>query len=98
VSAAAGQAPSLRQELHQLCQPLTRLQWRLELSRCGSERELEQAIEDALADVQELTECVRRLRTRMEETDREEVGTQEIRTQEIGTQEIRIQEFKGRAA
>jgi len=67
---AAGKRTALRQHLHDLSQPLTRLQWRLELGRRGGEAELREAIEGALADSQELIEWVRRLRTRIEEAER----------------------------
>ncbi|HEY4010408.1 MAG TPA: hypothetical protein VGM11_09680 [Acidobacteriaceae bacterium] len=69
MSAAEKPRAALRQQLHDLCQPLTRLQWRLELARRGRELELREAIEGALADSQELIECVRRIRNRMEEIE-----------------------------
>ena len=57
----------LRQELHDLSQPLTRLQWRLELGRRADDRdELRETIDGALADTRELMEWVRRIRTRIE--------------------------------
>ena len=67
---AAGRRSTLRQELHDLCQPLTRLQWRLELGRRGGEAELREAINGALADSLELIEWVRRIRVRIEEAER----------------------------
>ncbi|HXS11415.1 MAG TPA: hypothetical protein VN734_01820 [Acidobacteriaceae bacterium] len=60
---------SLSQDLHDLSQPLTRLQWRLELGRRGGEAELRETIEGALADSLELTEWVRRIRVRIEGTE-----------------------------
>lgn len=57
----------LRQDLHDLSQPLTRLQWRLELGRHGAESELRETVEGALADSLELMEWVQRIRTRIEE-------------------------------
>ena len=67
---AAGKCGSLRQDLHDLSQPLTRLQWRLELGRRGGESELRETIEGALADSLELNEWVRRIRIRIEEAER----------------------------
>jgi hypothetical protein len=60
------------QDLHDLSQPLTRLQWRLELGRRGSESEAElrETIEGALADCLELIEWVHRIRVRIEEAER----------------------------
>ncbi|HEV2576585.1 MAG TPA: hypothetical protein VGU25_05190 [Acidobacteriaceae bacterium] len=57
---------TLRQELHDLSQPLTRLQWRLELGRGSREAELRDTIEGALADTRELMEWVRRIRSAIE--------------------------------
>lgn len=57
---------TLRQDLHDLSQPLTRLQWRLELARGSRESELRETVEGALADTRELMEWVRRIRTRIE--------------------------------
>jgi hypothetical protein len=61
---------TIRQDLHDLSQPLTRLQWRLEIGRRGGEAELRAAIEGALADSLELAEWVHRIRVRIEETER----------------------------
>ena len=70
-SAAAGKRDAtLRQQLHDLSQPLTRLQWRLELGRRGTEAELRETIEGALADSLELIEWVHRIRVRIEEAER----------------------------
>jgi hypothetical protein len=60
---------TIRQDLHDLSQPLTRLQWRLELGRRGSEAELRETIEGALADCLELIEWVHRIRVRIEEAE-----------------------------
>lgn len=57
---------TLRQDLHHLSQPLTRLQWRLELGRGSSEAELRETVEGALADTRELMEWVRRIRSTIE--------------------------------
>jgi len=67
---AVGKRSALRQDLHDLSQPLTRLQWRLELGRRGGESELRETIEGALADSRELIEWVRRIRVRIEEAER----------------------------
>lgn len=61
---------TLRQDLHDLSQPLTRLQWRLELGRRGSEAELRETIEGALADALESIEWVHRIRVSIEEAER----------------------------
>ena len=61
---------TIRQDLHDLSQPLTRLQWRLELGRRGNEAELRETIEGALADSLELIEWVHRIRVRIEEAER----------------------------
>jgi len=65
-----GKRPTFRQELHDLSQPLTRLQWRLELGRRGGEAELRETIEGALADSRELIEWIRRMRAGIEEAER----------------------------
>jgi hypothetical protein len=58
---------ALRRDLHDLCQPLTRLQWRLELGRYSDHPdELRETIESAVADSLELMECVRRIRATIE--------------------------------
>ena len=61
---------TLRQDLHDLSQPVTRLQWRLELGRRGGEAELRETIEGALADARELIEWVHRIRVSIEEAER----------------------------
>ncbi|HZQ44543.1 MAG TPA: hypothetical protein VFA99_14910 [Acidobacteriaceae bacterium] len=57
---------TLRQDLHDLSQPLTRLQWRLELGRQGGESDLRETVEGALADTRELMQWVRRIRSTIE--------------------------------
>jgi len=74
LSTAGKRGPSrertVRQDLHDLSQPLTRLQWRLELGRRGGEAELRETIEGALSDALELIEWVHRIRVRIEEAER----------------------------
>ncbi len=54
---------SLRQDLHDLAQPLTRLQWRLELGQHSADPDdLRETIHGALADSLDLIECIRRIR------------------------------------
>lgn len=60
---------TLRQDLHDLSQPLTRLQWRLEIGRRGGESDLRESVEGALADSRELMEWVRRIRARIEQQE-----------------------------
>lgn len=68
--AATREETNLRQDLHDLSQPLTRLQWRLELGqRCASEAELRETIDGALADVGELIEWVRQIRVKTDPQD-----------------------------
>jgi hypothetical protein len=56
----------LRHELHELCQPLTRLQWRLEIGkRAGDEATLRETVEGSLDDAREMTEWVRRVRAQL---------------------------------
>jgi signal transduction histidine kinase len=56
---------NLKQELHDLSQPLTRLQWRLELAKLTEDDvELGEMIAAALMDVGELIERVRQMRSR----------------------------------
>ena len=53
------------QDLHDLSQPLTRLQWRLELARMtGDDDELRESVTAALEDVGELIQRVRQIRLR----------------------------------
>lgn len=67
---AAWKPTPLLQDLHDLSQPLTRLQWRLELGLRGSDAELRETVEGALADSLELIEWVHRIRVRIEESER----------------------------
>lgn len=69
VQDAAGKRTTIRQDLHDLSQPLTRLQWRLELGLRGADAELRETIEGALADSLELIEWVHRIRVRIEEAE-----------------------------
>lgn len=66
---ATPQTASLRQDLHDLSQPLTRLQWRLELGRRGGESDLRETVEGALADTLELMNWVRSLRHKIEQQE-----------------------------
>lgn len=76
---------NLGQDLHDLSQPLTRLQWRLELARItGDDAELHDTLTAALEDVGELIERVRQMRAK---TD----GQRRTKTN-------RQQEFAGRVA
>ena len=62
----------LRHELHDLCQPLTRLQWRMEIGLLtNDERTLRDTVTGGLDDLRELVERVRRLRAQL-------VGGQEL--------------------
>jgi signal transduction histidine kinase len=61
------QESDLGQELHDLSQPLTRLQWRLELARLTEDDvELGETLSAALGDVGELIERVRAIRRKAE--------------------------------
>jgi len=66
---AVNSGSTLRQDLHDLSQPLTRLQWRLELGLRGADTELRETVEGALADSLELIEWVHRIRVRIEEAE-----------------------------
>lgn len=67
MNTAQEHASTLRQHLHDLCQPLTRLQWRLELGQHSREPDdLRDTIHGALADSNELIECIRRIRASIE--------------------------------
>jgi hypothetical protein len=58
---------TLRQDLHDLAQPLTRLQWRLELGQHSNDsNDLRETIHGALADSLELMEWIRRIRATIE--------------------------------
>lgn len=64
---AMNSGATLRQQLHDICQPLTRLQWRLELGRHASDpSELRETIDGAIAESLELMEWVRRIRATIE--------------------------------
>lgn len=59
----SGTDDAARQALHQLCQPLTRLQWRLEVGhRLGDEATLRETVEESLEDARELSRLVHHLR------------------------------------
>ena len=61
-----GTVENWRHELHELCQPLTRLQWRLEIGRrAGDEATLRETVEGSLDDAREMTEWVRRVRAQL---------------------------------
>lgn len=76
---------SLGQDLHDLSQPLTRLQWRLELARItGDHAELCDTLTAALEDVGEVIERVRKMRTKTNDQRRAKTDKQ--------------QEFAGRVA
>lgn len=56
----------LERELHDLCQPVTSLQCRLELGRlCGGEEALLEAADGALEDATRIFEAVGRMRERI---------------------------------
>jgi hypothetical protein len=58
--------PQWNEELHDLCQPLTRLQWRLEIGqRASDEASLRETVEGSLEDAKELIERVRRMRAEL---------------------------------
>ena len=62
--ANGAQEMNLQQELHDMSQPLTRLQWRLELAKLtGDDAELRETLAAALLEVGELIERVRRMRS-----------------------------------
>ncbi|HTV09650.1 MAG TPA: hypothetical protein VMD97_11455 [Candidatus Aquilonibacter sp.] len=57
----------MKKELHDLSQPLTRLQWRLELARMtGDHEEVRESIIAALEDLSELMQRVQQIRSRNE--------------------------------
>lgn len=56
----------MERELHDLCQPVTSMQCRLELGRmCGGEEALLEATEGALEDAVRIFEAVAKLRDRL---------------------------------
>ena len=61
-------------QLHDLCQPLTALQCRLELGRmCGDEQSLMEAVEGALVETERLVQSVETMRAQLlRELDRGE--------------------------
>lgn len=67
-----------RHELHELCQPLTRLQWRLEIGRqAGDEAALRETVDGGLEDAREIAAWVGRMRAmlaRIEEQQTAEVA------------------------
>jgi DnaJ-domain-containing protein 1 len=71
-ASAQPQTRTVRQHLHDLSQPLTRLQWRLELAQQGSETELRETLRAALAETAEVMEYVRRIRSCIEHAGIEE--------------------------
>jgi hypothetical protein len=74
-SAIDNPASTLRQDLHDLCQPLTRLQWRLELGQHSpNPNELRETIHGALADSIEVMEWIRRIRATIETATPEAQG------------------------
>lgn len=59
----SGAKDAARHALHELCQPLTRLQWRLEVGhRLGDEATLRETVEGSLEDARELSRLVHHLR------------------------------------
>lgn len=56
----------LRHELHDLCQPLTRLQWRMEIGLLANDEvTLRDTVAGGLDDLRELAERVRRMRSQL---------------------------------
>ena len=56
----------LEKELHDLCQPLTALQCRLELGQmCADEQSLMEAVEGALVETERLFQSVEAMRSRL---------------------------------
>jgi len=56
----------LEKQLHDLCQPLTALQCRLELGQmCGEEQSLMEAVEGALIETERLFQGVESMRSRL---------------------------------
>jgi hypothetical protein len=68
-----------RHELHELCQPLTRLQWRLEIGQQEvAEGALRATIEGGLEDAKELMDHVRRMRALLARVQRRETSESEL--------------------
>jgi signal transduction histidine kinase len=84
---------NLEQEMHDLSQPLTRLQWRLELAKLtGDDAELRDTLAAALQDVGELMERVRQLRAKADDQARAKTDHQ------ARTKTEQQQELAGRVA
>ncbi|MFC6644276.1 hypothetical protein ACFQBQ_01450 [Granulicella cerasi] len=59
---------AIERELHDLCQPVTSLQCRLELGKmCGDEVALIEATDGALEDAARIFEAVARMRSRLQD-------------------------------
>lgn len=66
---------NLAEDLHDLSQPLTRLQWRLELAKLtGDDTELRDTLTAALEDVGEVIERVREIRAKTDNQTRTKTG------------------------
>jgi hypothetical protein len=62
-----------RHELHELCQPLTRLQWRLEIGRhAGDEAALREIVDGGLEDAREMAAWVGRMRAMLARVEKQE--------------------------
>lgn len=58
-------------ELHDLCQPLTTLQGRLELAQImGDEASMKEAVDSAVVEAQRIVAAVARMRERLEREER----------------------------
>lgn len=56
----------LEDELHDLCQPLTALQFRLELGKCvGDPEALREAVDGALEETTRMIDTIKRMRERL---------------------------------
>jgi signal transduction histidine kinase len=72
------QTMNLGQDMHELSQPLTRLQWRLELAKLtGDDAELRDTLTAALEDVGELIDRVRQMRANAENQPGQETDEQQ---------------------
>lgn len=79
---------NLGQDLHDLSQPLTRLQWRLELAKLtGDDAELRDTLTAALQDVGELIDRVRQIRAKTENSLGARIENQ-LRTQTENQQDL----------
>jgi signal transduction histidine kinase len=82
------QTMNLGQDLHDLSQPLTRLQWRLELAKLtGDDAELRDTLTAALQDVGELIDRVRQIRAKTENSLGARIENQ-LRTQTENQQDL----------